>query len=120
MAGGPLGWFSRKQEVIALSTTEAEYIALASATREAVWLRNLLAGIGAEQKIPTIIFEDNQGAIAIAKNPSAHARTKHIDIKYHYTREMAQKGVIQVEYCSTEDMLADVFTKPLTKANSKV
>ncbi len=116
LAGGPLSWFSKKQEVVALSTTEAEYIALASATREAIWLRNLLAGIGAEQKIPTVIFEDNQGAIAIAKNPSAHARTKHIDIKYHYTREMAQKGVIQVEYCSTEDMLADVFTKPLTKA----
>ena len=66
-------------------------------------------------KEPTVIFEDNQGAIAIAKNPVSHSRTKHIDIKYHYVREAVQSGIVNLKYCPTEEMIADILTKPLTK-----
>ena len=64
---------------------------------------------------PTVLMEDNQGAIAIAKNPIIHARTKHIDIRYHYVREALQKRIIELRYCPTSDMIADILTKPLNK-----
>jgi len=75
MAKGPVSWISKKQPVIALSTSEAEYIAVSVAAQEAVWLRGLLAHLKALPESPTIIMEDNQGSMALAKNPVAHART---------------------------------------------
>ena len=84
MSGGAVSWLSQKQATIALSTAEAEYIALGSATQEAIWLRQLLADLRIDTKTPTEISEDNQGAIAMAKNPVGHKRTKHIDIKHHF------------------------------------
>ncbi len=90
MAGGAVSWLSKKQAIVALSTSEAEYVALSLATQEAVWLRNLLSDLGVSLDEPTALMEDNQGAIAIAKNPIAHARRKHIDIQYHYIREAIQ------------------------------
>ena len=110
-----ISWTSKKQPVVALSTTEAEYIALCLATQEAVWLRRLLASVGQNQKESTKIFEDNQGTIHISKNPRHHPRTKHIDIKYHYVRESVQKNVINVVHCDTNRMVADTFTKGLPK-----
>ena len=115
IGGATVSWKSKKQPVIALSSTESEYIALCSATQEAVWLRVLLKSLNLPQKKPTIIYEDNQGAIALSKNPKDHSRTKHIDIKYHYTREAIQCSKINVLYCPTNEMLADVFTKDLPK-----
>ena len=88
MSGAAISWLSRKQLVVALSTTEAECIALCTATQEAVWLRRLLLDIEAEPEKSTVIREDNLSAIAIAKNPITHARTKHIDIKFHFVREV--------------------------------
>ena len=99
---------------MALSTSEAEYIALSLATQEAVWLRKLLAELNLPNK-PVMMMEDNQGAIAIAKNPIAHSRTKHIDIRYHYAREALQNGVINLQYCPIDEMVADLLTKPLSK-----
>lgn len=64
---------------------------------------------------PMTIMEDNQGAIAMTKNPIGHRRTKHIDIKYHFVREQVQRGTLQIKYCCTKEMLADLFTKPLTR-----
>ena len=87
-----------EQPVVALSSTEAEYIALCAAVQEVVWLRNLLKDLNFEQKDSTTLFEDNQGAIVLSKNPSSHPRTKHIDIKYHYTREKVESGEIKLEY----------------------
>ena len=115
MARGPITWLSKKQGIVALSTTEAEYVALSTATQEAVWLRRLLMDINALPNGPTVLMEDNQGAIAIAKNPIVHARTKHIDIRYHYIREAVQGRTIKLEYCPTNEMLADILTKPLSK-----
>ena len=115
MAGGPISWLSKKQAVVALSTSEAEYVALSAATQEAVWLRRLLTSLKAIPNGPTVLMEDNQGAIAIAKNPIAHARTKHIDIRYHYIRETVQEGFVELHYCPTEKMIADILTKPLPR-----
>ena len=84
MSGAAIDWISKKQPVVALSTTEAEYVALSAATQEAVWLSRLLTDIKAPPKAPILIKENNQGTIAVARNPVSHNRTKHIDIKFHY------------------------------------
>ena len=115
LGGASLSWRSKKQPVVALSSTEAEYIALCAAVQEAVWLRSLLKDLSFEQKDATTLFEDNQGAIVLSKNPNSHPRTKHIDIKYHYTREKVESGEITLRYCRTDEMLADIFTKGLTR-----
>ncbi len=80
ICGGAVSWNSKKQPMIALSSTKAEYISATQAAKKAVWLRQLLKDMGYEQKAPTILHEDNQGCIMLSKNPVYHARTKHIDI----------------------------------------
>ena len=90
MSGGAVSWLSQKQATVALFTAEAEYVALGSATQEAIWLQQLLLDLGANPEAPINIFEDNQSAIAMVKNPVGHKRTKHIDIKYHFIQETMQ------------------------------
>jgi hypothetical protein len=93
----PVSWSSKKQATVALSSTEAEYMALTQATKEAIWLRFLLSEILDRQykKLPSItIFADNQGCIALAHNPEYHARTKHIDIQHHFVREKVDGGEV--------------------------
>jgi hypothetical protein len=113
LAGGAVSWMSKKQSLVALSTTEAEYIALSSASQEAVWLQRLMKDIGQEMQMK--IQEDNQSAIRIAQNPVFHSRTKHIDIKTHYVHELVTQGTISLEYCASKENIADIFTKPLAK-----
>ena len=113
--GTPVSWSARKQKTVALSSTEAEYMALTAATKEATWLRHLLKDLGYEQPGPTVIYEDNQGTIAIAQNPCHHKRTKHIDIQYHFTREKIEAGEVTLEYIATEEQVADLFTKALPR-----
>ena len=116
LANGPVSWFSKKQATLSMSTAESEYVALSQAAQEAVWLRRLLEEIGMDlTQNPTLIHEDNQGAIAIARNPVSHARTKHIDKRYHFVREAILNKVINLEYSPTHEMIADVLTKPLSK-----
>ena len=110
-----ISWRTKKQTVIALSSTEAKYVSLCSATQETIWLRNLLESIGFKIHIPTTIYEANQGARALLKNPRRHPRTKHIDIKYHYVREATEKEDIELEYCPTDIMFADILTKALPR-----
>ena len=88
-----ISWRSKRQPVVALSSTEAEYISLCMASQEATWLRNLLKSINFNQEDATTLFEDNQGAIALAKNPKDHSKTKHIDIKYNYVIKQWKKRV---------------------------
>ena len=97
------------------SSTKAEYTALSGACQEAVWMRRLLADIGFEQRGPSTIFEDNQGAIELVKNPKFHNRTKHIDVSFHFIKEQVNLKAISVKYCPTQDMLADIMTKGLPK-----
>lgn len=111
--GGAISWSSKKQSVIALSTTEAEYIALTNATTEAVWLRSLLEEIYGPMLEPTTMYCDNQSAIALAKNSQFHSRTRHIERRFHYVREAVENNLIDIIYCRTDDMAADQFTKSL-------
>ena len=119
MSGGVVSWRSKKQSCVALSTAEAEYIALAGATQEAVWLRRLMSDLNVDCQNPLLIYEDNQSAIALSKNPQFHGRSKHIDIKFPYVREKVDENVIKLEYCPTEIMIADIFTKGLTQDKFK-
>ena len=116
MHGGAVSWSSKTQAVIALSSTEAEYIASTHAAKEAKWLVMLLSEIGAEVPRPFPILADNQSAIALTKDNAFHSRTKHIDIPYHYVREAVDKGDLRLDYVKTDSNLADVFTKPLGRA----
>ena len=111
IGGTAVTWKSQKQSCVALSTAEAEYMALSSTAQEAVWMRELNSDLGNQQSQPTLIFEDNQSAISMAKNPQFHGRSKHINIKYHFIREQVSDDKIRLKYCPTEDMLADLFTK---------
>jgi hypothetical protein len=108
-------WCSKKQVTIATSTTVAEYFAMYEATTEAVCLRNLLDDLQIPQKDPTVLREDNQTAIKLAEDEASHKRTKHIDVKYKYTREQQDLGTIRVEYVPSEENLADFFTKPFAR-----
>lgn len=83
--------------------------------QEAIWLKSLLTSVGVVVDKPIIIKEDNQGAIAIAKDPVKHTRAKHIDIRFHFLRDVIKRGDIELEYCSTENMTADILTKPVSK-----
>ena len=114
---GCISWRSKKQRTVALSSTEAEYMALSEAIQEAVWLKAFTSELGEEVSDGALtVFEDNQGAIALAKNPEFHKRTKHIDIRYHFVREKVEEGQVVLKYCPTQDMLADIMTKPITAA----
>ncbi|KAK4389380.1 Retrovirus-related Pol polyprotein from transposon TNT 1-94 [Sesamum angolense] len=108
-------WASKKQATVAQSSAEAEYIAAAATSNQAIWLRRILEDMGEKQEEPTTIYCDNKSAIAITKNPVQHSRTKHIDIKYHSLREATTRGEIELKYCSTEEQLADIFTKALPR-----
>ena len=108
-----ISWRSKKQTCVALSTAEAEYMALASAAQEAMWLRQLTIDLKNEPVSTTVIFEDNQSAICIAKNPQFHGRSKHIAIKYHFIRDQVENNNVELRYCRTNDMIADMLTKGL-------
>jgi hypothetical protein len=88
---------------------------MAHAAKEMIWLQNLLRDLGMSKYAPTTLFCDNQGAISLAKNPTHHAKTKHVDVQLHFIRDHIEKGTIKVEYCPTEDMLADILTKGLAR-----
>ena len=115
LGGSPISWQAKKQTTVAQSTVEAEYAAMAHAAKEAIWLKYLLQDLGMSKYEPTILFCDNQGAISLAKNPTHHAKTKHVDVQLHFIRDHVEKGTINIEYCPTEDMLADLMTKGLAK-----
>ena len=114
IACAAVGWKSKRQPTVALSSTEPEYMALSQATKEGIWIRRLLNEIGIAPnslKETAIIRSDNQGSLALAKNSIHHARTKHIDIQHHFVREKVESGEVELEYCSTEDMVADILNK---------
>jgi Reverse transcriptase (RNA-dependent DNA polymerase) len=112
---GAVTWRSKKQSTIALSSTEAEYIALSEAGREACWLRNLYSELGYTQKFPNLIKGDNDGSIAMARNPQFHKRAKHIATQWHWIRDLVQKEIITIESCRDPEQTADVLTKPLAR-----
>lgn len=114
--GPVISWKSKKQPTVALSTCKAEYMAQAATTQESLYLVQLLNGMDSEcQYEPVKIFEDNQGAIALSKNPVCCQRCKYVNIRFHFIRSTLSDGKITTEYCATADIVADVLTKPVTK-----
>jgi len=113
MSSSVITWYSKKQSVTALSTMEAEYITLSEAMQEACWSRNLFEELGFAQVLPTTIFSDNKGSIAISKNPQFHKRAKHIGTQFHSVKEQVQEGVVTIESVRSQQQTADVLTKPL-------
>ena len=113
LGGAAISWKSNKQTCLALSTAEAEYVALSTAAQEAIWLQQLMSDLMNKSIQEMIIYEDNQSTICLAKNQQVHGRTKHIDIKYHFVRDLVEAGRIKVEYCASENMIADILTKGL-------
>ncbi|KAF7130737.1 hypothetical protein RHSIM_Rhsim10G0062000 [Rhododendron simsii] len=106
-------WTSKKQAIVMLSSYEAEYITANSAVCLDIWLRNVLKHLGFLQELPTKIYVDNRSAIALAKNPTYHERSKHIDTHYHFIREHVKAKEVELVSCRTNDQAADIFTKPL-------
>jgi hypothetical protein len=88
---------------------------MAHAAKELIWIGYLLKDLGMSKYAPTILYGDNQGAISLAKNPTHHTKTKHVDVQLHFIRDHVEKGTFGVEYCPTEDMLADIMTKGLAR-----
>lgn len=115
LGSGATSWSARKQKTVAASTCEAEYIAAFEATKEALWVRQLLHEIGFTPPSATSVMCDNNAARIISEDPLLHARVKHMDIKYHFLRENTQSGKVTLQYVPTKDNIADIFTKPLEK-----
>jgi Reverse transcriptase (RNA-dependent DNA polymerase) len=116
--GGAVSWSSKKQELVTLSTMEAEYVGTTHAAKELIWFRRLIEEISRPLSYPIVLHLDNQSAIALANSEGQfHARTKHIDIRYHFIKFAVQNGTIVLLYCPTENMIADILTKsvPLIK-----
>ncbi|KAI0488731.1 hypothetical protein KFK09_028570 [Dendrobium nobile] len=109
-----ISWSVKKQATVVKSSTEAEYKALFAATSEILWLRRLASELQIEQTKPTVIHCDNVSVIAIAKNLVFHARTKHIEIDYHFIRQHISSGAIQIQHISSQDQIADILTKPFS------
>jgi hypothetical protein len=107
-----VSWSSKKQTFVALSIAEAEYVAAGQCCAQLLWMRQTLRDFGYNlSKVPLLC--DNESAIRLADNPVEYSRTKHIDIRHHFLRDHQQKGHIDIYHISTENQLADIFTKPL-------
>ena len=109
-------WGSKKQETVALSSSEAKYTAATSAVQQALWLRKLLADLQFEQNEATELFCDNRPTIAMAKNPAFHWRKKHIDVQHHFIQKLIGDGKIMLTFCGKNEQEADIFTKCLPQA----
>ena len=112
---GAVSWSSKLQPLVALSTTEAEYIAAVEAGKEMIWMRQLLTEFGVKVNEPSILRIDNQSAISVSKNPEHHGRMKHLDLRFYWLRDQVTLGVITPLFVPTEEMPADLLTKPLAR-----
>ncbi|CAL9005605.1 unnamed protein product, partial [Prunus brigantina] len=114
LGSAAVAWSSRKQPIVTLSTTEAEFVAAAACASQAVWMKRILEKLSLEESKCTTIFCDNSSTIKLSKNPVLHGRSKHIDVRFHFLRDLTREGTIELVYCRTQDQLADVMTKPCT------
>lgn len=110
---GLIGWGCHKQKCVALSSTEAEYVALAECLQEIKWIQKLMADVGQQLVLPIVVHEDNQSCIALTREDRTERKAKHIDTKYNFVKDMVRDGTVQLQYCPTEQMEADLLTKPL-------
>ncbi|CAL9028826.1 unnamed protein product [Prunus brigantina] len=110
---GAVSWSSKKQQIVTLSSTEAEYVAAAASSCQAMWLMKIFEVLGDAQKGPTTIYCDNMSTIKLSRNPVMHGRSKHIDVRFHFLRDLCSDGKIVLEYCKSGEQVADILTKPL-------
>ncbi|KXJ70289.1 hypothetical protein RP20_CCG024175 [Aedes albopictus] len=115
LGDGTISWTARKQTCVALSSTEAEYISLSECCQDLQWILKLMRDFGEDVKQPVKINEDNQSCIKLLKQDGGTKRSKHVDTRYHFVRDMAEQKRINVVYCPSSDMLADALTKPLAR-----
>ena len=115
VGSGVVSWNSKRQQTMTMSTVEAEYMATSHGTKEAIYLRQLMADVRCRQEETTMIMCDNQGCMSLSKNLTHHSRTKHIDVQYHFIQEKLETGVIELKYCQSEHIVADVLTKALAR-----
>eukprot|EP00253_Pinus_taeda_P028286 PITA_28286 len=111
----PITWACKKQSVISLSLVEGEYHGVVEASKEALWLHQILLEFAFQQQHPTTLWCDNQSAIQLCKDPVQHQCNKHIELHMHFIRKLIHDHVLEVQYCSTNDQVANIFTKALTK-----
>eukprot|EP00253_Pinus_taeda_P015203 PITA_15203 len=116
LGSGPITWACKKQSVISLSSAEAEYHGAVEASKDALWLRQILLEFGFQQQHPTTLWCDNQSAIQLCKDPVQHQRSKHFELHMHFIGKLIHDHVLEVQYCSTDDQFANIFTKALTEA----
>jgi len=116
MGTGAISWSSKLQPIVALLSTEAEYVAVCQAGQEAVWVRQFLEAVGYDMSAPTTMFVDNKSAVCVARNPEHQTRMKHIDVRWHWLRECVEKKVFKIEHIRTDKMPADILTKALSRA----
>lgn len=109
-----ISWGTRKQNSVALSIAEAEYVAATSCCAQLLWIKQQLEDFGVYTDCVPLLC-DNTSALNMTKNPVQHKRTKHIDVRHHFLRDNVEKGLICMKLCSTEDQIADIFTKALSK-----
>ncbi|KAL9429389.1 hypothetical protein AB3S75_031241 [Citrus x aurantiifolia] len=114
LGSGAVAWSSKKQPIVTLSTTEAEFVAGAACASQAIWMKRIFEKLSLEESKCTTIYCDNSSTIQLSKNPVLHGRSKHIDVRFHFLRDLTRDGVVELVYCGTKDQLADVMTKPLT------
>ena len=115
MGTGAVSWSSKLQSIVALSTTEAEYVSAVSAGSEAIWVRQLLTELGYKPSGPSTLHLDNQSAMQVAKNPEHYGRMKHLDLRYYWLRDEVEKGTLAIDYVPTDSMVADILTKSLAR-----
>jgi len=120
LRSGAVAWASKKQPIVTLSSTEAEYVAAETAACQTVWMRKVLEELLHEQNEATQIFCENMFAIALSKNHIFHKQSKHIDTRYHFIRELVNGEEISVQFCRSEEQFANIFTKPLGNELFKV
>eukprot|EP00253_Pinus_taeda_P029104 PITA_29104 len=113
---GPITWACKKQGDISLSLAEVEYRGVVEASKEALWLHQILSKFGFQQQHTTTLWHDNQSAIQLCKDPVQHQRRKHIELHMHFIRKLIHDNVLEVQYCSTDDQVTNIFTKALTEA----
>lgn len=111
---GTISWSCKRQTCVALSSTEAEFVALSEACKEAIWIRRLLMDFDLTLSEPTTIFEDNQSCLKLIKEERLSGKSKHIDTKFHFVKDYVEKGLVKCVYCPTDEMIADLLTKPLS------
>ena len=113
LGSGAIVWSSKKQPIVTLSTTEAEFVVAASCVTQAIWMKRILEKLSQSQSQCTTIFCDNSSTIKLSRNPVMHGRNKHIDVRFHFLRDLTKEGTVELIYCGTQEQLADVMTKAL-------